>query len=80
MDFIDFDTMLPIYVDYLGAFEHHVNGIEDATGVVKELVTKLVRLIRHIFCVFFLNYSTVKPVYNDHPWDPKTAAIVARWS
>lgn len=41
MDFFDLDTMLPIYVDYLGAFEHHVNGIEDATDVVKELVNKL---------------------------------------
>ncbi len=49
MDFIDFDTMLPIYVDYLGAFEHHVNGIEDATDVVKELVTKLILLIHRLY-------------------------------
>ena len=25
-------------------------------------------------------YSTVKPVYNDHPWDPKIVAVVDRWS
>jgi len=24
--------------------------------------------------------STVKPVYNDHPWDPKIVAVVDRWS
>ena len=24
--------------------------------------------------------STVKPVYNDHPWDPKMVAVVDRWS
>ncbi len=23
---------------------------------------------------------TVKPVYNDHPWDPKFEAVVDRWS
>jgi hypothetical protein len=23
--------------------------------------------------------STVKPVYNGHPWDPKKAAVVQRW-
>ena len=23
---------------------------------------------------------TVKPVYNDHPWDPKIVAAVDRWS
>ncbi len=23
---------------------------------------------------------TVKPVYNDHPWDPKILAVVDRWS
>ena len=23
---------------------------------------------------------TVKPVYNDHPWDPKIVAVVDRWS
>jgi hypothetical protein len=22
---------------------------------------------------------TVKPVYNDHPWDPKKVAVVPRW-
>ena len=22
----------------------------------------------------------VKPVYNDHPWDPKIVAVVGRWS
>ncbi len=24
--------------------------------------------------------NAVKPVYNDHPWDPKFVAIVDRWS
>ena len=24
--------------------------------------------------------STVKPVYNDHHWDPKIVAVVDRWS
>ncbi len=23
---------------------------------------------------------TVKPVYNDHPWDPKIVVVVGRWS
>jgi hypothetical protein len=23
---------------------------------------------------------TVKPVYTDHPWDPKLVAVVDRWS
>jgi hypothetical protein len=23
---------------------------------------------------------TVKPVYNGHPWDPKIAVVVDRWS
>jgi len=26
------------------------------------------------------NTSTVKPVYNDHPWDPKLVAVVDRGS
>jgi len=26
------------------------------------------------------DYSTVKPVYNDHPWDPKFVAIVDSWA
>jgi hypothetical protein len=25
-------------------------------------------------------HNTVKPVYNDHPWDPEFMAIVDRWS
>jgi hypothetical protein len=24
--------------------------------------------------------TTVKPVFNDHPWDPKILAVVDRWS
>ncbi len=24
--------------------------------------------------------DTVKPVYNDHRWDPKIVAVVNRWS
>ncbi len=28
----------------------------------------------------FSNKSTVKPVYNDHPWDPQKVAVVQRWS
>ncbi len=26
-----------------------------------------------------INMCIVKPVYNDHPWDPKTVAVVDRW-
>jgi hypothetical protein len=26
------------------------------------------------------NNNTVKPVYNDHPRDPKIVAVVGRWS
>ncbi len=26
------------------------------------------------------NCNTVKPVYNNHPWDPKIVAVVDRWS
>jgi hypothetical protein len=30
---------------------------------------------------FFNSYSyTVKPVYNHHPWNPKTVALGDRWS
>ncbi len=32
---------------------------------------------------FTVNYElscTVKPVYNDHHWDPKIAVVVDRWS
>ncbi len=24
--------------------------------------------------------DTFKPVYNDHPWDPKIVAVVDKWS
>ncbi len=24
--------------------------------------------------------TTVKPLYNDHPWDPKIVAVVEKWS
>ncbi len=24
--------------------------------------------------------STVKPVYNDHPWDPKYEVVLEKWS
>ena len=27
----------------------------------------------------FFILSTVKPVHNDHPWDPKIVAVVDRW-
>jgi hypothetical protein len=27
-----------------------------------------------------IDYYTVKPVYNDHPWDPNIVAVVDRWS
>jgi hypothetical protein len=27
-----------------------------------------------------LNLSTFKPLYNDHPWDPKIVVVVDRWS
>ena len=38
MDFFDLDTMLPVYVDYLGSFERGVNGVDVATDVMKDLV------------------------------------------
>jgi hypothetical protein len=28
---------------------------------------------------FFVFLSTVKPVYNGHPWDPQKVAVVHRW-
>jgi hypothetical protein len=28
----------------------------------------------------FFTVSTVTPVYNNHPWDPKIVAVVDRWS
>ncbi len=31
--------------------------------------------------VVFVRYiNTVKPVYNDHPWDPQKVVVVERWS
>ena len=39
MDFFDLDTMVPVYVDYLGSFERNVNGIETAPDAMKELVS-----------------------------------------
>ncbi len=30
--------------------------------------------------VDFTNKTTVKLVYNDHPWDPNIVAVVDRWS
>ena len=30
--------------------------------------------------VFGVLYFTIKPVYNDYPWDPKKVAVVDRWS
>ena len=38
MDFFDLDTMVPVYIDYLGTFERGVNGIETAPDAMKELV------------------------------------------
>ena len=32
-----------------------------------------------MYCTWQKTY-TVKPVYNDHPWDPKIVAVVDRWS
>ena len=26
------------------------------------------------------NINTVKPVYNDHSWDPKIVVVIDRWS
>ena len=28
----------------------------------------------------YLKPSTVKPVYNDHPWDREKVVVVQRWS
>ena len=30
--------------------------------------------------LFIIFQSTVKPVYKNHPWDPKKVAVVHRWS
>ncbi len=32
------------------------------------------------YLLLLTNTNTVKPVYNDHPWDPKIVAVVDRWS
>ena len=32
------------------------------------------------FCGSWKNTYTVKPVYNDHPQDPKFVAVVGKWS
>ena len=29
--------------------------------------------------MFHLFRSTVKPVYNNHPWDPKIVVVVDEW-
>ena len=39
----------------------------------------------HCFILFFTpenwtKWITVKPMYNDHSWDPKKVAVVGRWS
>jgi hypothetical protein len=47
MDFLDFDAMLPFYVDYLGTFERDVDGIADATDVLKDLVDHGVQVTTH---------------------------------
>ncbi len=36
--------------------------------------------ILHYVCRLNEVKDTVKPVYNDHPWDPNTVAVVDRWS
>ncbi len=33
-----------------------------------------------VHCNSHSNQSTVKPVYNDHPWDQKKVVVVPRWS
>ena len=30
--------------------------------------------------MFNCNLESVKPVYKDHPWDPKVVVVVDRWS
>jgi len=30
--------------------------------------------------MIFFECNTSKPLYNDHPWDPKIVAVVYRWS
>jgi hypothetical protein len=45
-----------------------VEGINHASGAIK--------VLREIFVII----GTVKPVYNDHPRDPKIVAVVDRWS
>jgi hypothetical protein len=37
-------------------------------------------LKKHTFHEIFLDIIQVKPVYNDHPRDPKIVAVVDRWS
>jgi|688.fasta_scaffold1208186_1 hypothetical protein len=48
MDFFDLDTMLPVFVDYLGSFERGVNGIDVTTDVMKELVDHGVQTQRFV--------------------------------
>ena len=33
----------------------------------------------HSHPIYGTTFRIVKPVYNDHPWDPKVVAVVDRW-
>ena len=39
------------------------------------------KFFKHFIIIKLCNMSyTVKPVYNDYPWNPKIVAVVERWS
>ena len=46
-----------------------------SVGVVRNRIGPLEK-----FKQFVEVKNTVKPVYNDHPWDPKIVVVVDRWS
>jgi len=44
------------------------------------VVLETKNILLDFFRIFLVFVSTVKPVYNDHHWDPKIVAVVERWS
>jgi hypothetical protein len=45
----------------------------------RSLKTERKKIYQSTICNLHKKY-TVKPVYNDHPWDSKIVAVVDRWS
>jgi hypothetical protein len=63
------------------------------TGVLRNstfLASYCSLVFHHVFLFFFSSFQpetdritkqiTVKPVWSDHPWDPKIVALVDKWS